>query len=1136
MIARLLYLIPLFVAASAQAQTLAVPDAGWRVWPDVHAAWRDDRIYLPDEVRLGELPVHPPTGGWAALHARQGVATSLPSTVEAHYWGKLGLRPYRNGEYYYEGDDPEVRNGAYQGVSWWWRSVDVPQGFAGKRCLLRLRGARQRAEIYVNRRLVGYSIMAESADAFDVTAALRPGRTNEIAIRITNPGGRLDWPDWETLSWGGVDLQKGHGFGGLDRGLTLEAHTPVALTDAWVLNTPDVRTVRASATLRNDEPRSAVATVRATVVDPKTSRPLGTATSAPIRLRPGESRTVPLVLRCPSAALWSPANPHLYRLELQSGVERRDVNFGFRWFAPDGIGTNAVLRLNGERIRVFSAISWGFWGIDGLFPTPDLATKEVAQAKRLGLNALNFHRNVGRAEVLDAQDRMGLLRYMEPGGGDTAIGPPAQPGDDGGPRTRGERYTEEKLVRMVHDFRSHPSLVLYVIQNERGDTDSNNPRIDHLMRRMHAEDPSRTLVLKSGLSPRGEVWMRPYDATIYRADGHGENAGWWDNHTVGYPDATWTDADYQGPRDHVYATDNAKEIVDWGEMGGSGTPDDHAAMLREIARRGGSSYDAADHREILAAYDAFLTRWGFRKAFPTASDLFRSVGNRQYEYWGNVLGAARLSDANDYLTLSGWETTAVENHSGVVDNLRNFHGDPDRIASMLRPTMPAVWPRKTSVNVGEAVRYDLFFLNETGRPNATALRATLTAPDGRTTSLGTYSIPAAHRDTFVYPVRTDQKTPPLTRPGTYRLSVEARGVWQSREILCVGTPALRPLRIGVLGSIGRLAADLASLKGVTMEPFRPEAAYDVLVAGGGGSGTLYSAPDDLAISGTEDPALFRRQAYGKSDDLELVVSGLSDAPAQVTLLFAETYHRNAGARRFDVKANGETVIEDLDVFAQTGGIGRALTKTFTVRPADGTITIAPGDVEADNATFAGVKVVSGGKTVAYAFIERPYTDRSGVVWRPYRAGAPLGAGALAQVRAGTPLLIDTADDGVADSLARQLANAGAFRYDGMVGRARAPWMGSWSFVRAHPIYAGLPVDEVMHADYGIGTSRSNGLVVAGAGVEVVTGYGRDHGRRLGASDFVAHLGRGRLLFHLLPPPNEPLRRRWLTNALNFLAP
>lgn len=1112
--------LTVFASNTWAGTQIQIPDAGWRLWPDTQARWREDKIFLPNGVRLGSLPRNAPTGGWSKLSARAGVPTNLPSTVEAHYWGKFGLRPYK-GTYYYEGEDKQVKNGSYEGVSWWWRDVVVPKSFARKRCLLKIRGARQRAEIYVNQRLAGYTIMAESAYECDVTGLLLPGRSNQIAVRITNPGGRVDWPDWETLAWGGIDLQKSHGFGGLDRGITITAQEPVAFKDAWVLNTPKVRTVRATALIRNDTSKNALCAIRATILDPQ-GRTLETVRSTPLSLKPGEEKPTTFLLSCPAAKLWSPEHPNLYRLRFDAGTDQREVTFGFRWFTPDGIGKNAILRLNGDRIRVFSAISWGFWGINGLFPTPELAVKEVAAAKRLGLNCLNFHRNVGKEEVFAAQDRMGLLRYMEPGGGGTAIG---APGASAVAKTDGERYSEEKIIRMVRDFRSHPSLILYVLENERGNNDSNNPRIAHVMRRMHAEDPSRTIVLKSGLGPRNEVWMRPYDETIYT----GESAGWWDNHTVGYPDATWRDENYQGPGKHVYATDNVKEIVDWGEMGGSGTPDDHAAMIRQM---GASAYDLADHREILSAYDRFLAKWGFRT---TSSALFRSVGGRQYEYWANVLGAARLADANDFLTLSGWETTAVENHSGVVDNLRNFHGDPGVISDMLRPTMPVAWPRQTSVATGASVSYDLWVLNEAAHPNPAKVQASLTDPRGRVTSLGTYAVPMSKAGQFVYPIRSDLKTPALKEPGAYRLTVESGGVRQSREILAVAPVAVPALRIGLIGSIGSLADDLAALGNAKAEPFRPEVKYDLLIAGGTGIAHTYSAADDVKIMGTDDPTLFRKQAYGKEKEFEISVRELGSESAGVSILFAENYHDSAGARRFDVRLNGTTVLKDFDLFTESGGTGHAVTKTFSVQPIDGTITLSPGHVAADNASFAGIKVVSGGKTVAYYFGDQAYTDKQGLVWLPYRPDARLGTAAMNRVREGTPLLVNAPDDAVSDSIAKQLSAAGAFRYGGLVGRARAPWMGSWTFVRKHPTYDGLPVDEAMHGDYGIGSGAVNGLMVDGPGVEVITGYGRDHDRHLGTVDFTAKLGQGRILFHALPPANAPLQRRWLANALRYLS-
>ena len=58
----------------------------------------------------------------------------------------------------------------------------------------------------------------------ELTHAAKPGGKNVLAIRITNPFGRLDWIDGMNAQWGAVKLYRSHGFGGLDRGMTISAH------------------------------------------------------------------------------------------------------------------------------------------------------------------------------------------------------------------------------------------------------------------------------------------------------------------------------------------------------------------------------------------------------------------------------------------------------------------------------------------------------------------------------------------------------------------------------------------------------------------------------------------------------------------------------------------------------------------------------------------------------------------------------------------------------------------------------------------------------------------------------------------------------------------------------------------------
>ena len=76
----------------------------------------------------------------------------------------------------------------------------------------------------------------------ELTQAANPGGKNVLAIRITNPFGRFDWVDGLNAQWGAVKLYRSHGFGGLDRGMTISARSEsTCIEDLWVLNTADTK-------------------------------------------------------------------------------------------------------------------------------------------------------------------------------------------------------------------------------------------------------------------------------------------------------------------------------------------------------------------------------------------------------------------------------------------------------------------------------------------------------------------------------------------------------------------------------------------------------------------------------------------------------------------------------------------------------------------------------------------------------------------------------------------------------------------------------------------------------------------------------------------------------------------------------
>jgi len=777
-----------FISAICLAYDLNIDDEGWRLWPDTSAAWENDDIFLPDEVDLATLPVNIPTGGWEVLNREQGISITLPSTVEEHYWGKFGLRNYHN-TYYFERSDDQVKNGNYPGVSWWWKEIDIPAELLGKKLILHIRAARLRAEVYLNRQLVGYNIIPETSFACDISKAVKSGK-NLLAIRITNPGGRLDWLDTKLMTWGNKEFHANHGFGGLDRGLVISVHDPVYIEEFYALNSPDMYALNTVTLIQNESVADQTGTILLELTDPADDNRVCVRHKRKFSVSAGEAAWINEKVIYKKAQLWDIDNPKLYKLRItvkckKTGYrDEQEKNVGFRWFAAEGIGENAVLRLNGKRIRLISAISWGFWGRNGIFPTAELAEKEVRAAKAFGMNCIHFHRNIGKAEVLDAQDKLGLLRYMEPGGGQTAFGKKytmytGSPetgidisGKAGDPESFAEKFMEEKILRMIRDHRGHPSLIIYSVQNEIA-PDLKNPRIFRVIRRMHAEDPSRIIVLKSGIPPENQVWMQPYDTTIYYDRGDAFS-GWWDQHTVGGP-GVWQDYMYKNPEDFTHRSTNDREIVAWGEMLGAAVPDNHVRMIEEIESGTSVSYDLEDHREILKAYDGFLDKWDFRKAFPSTEQLFLDIGGKCYDFWGRVIETARLAESNDILVISGWESTAIENHSGLVDNLRGFKGNPELLRKRLAPVRPVIKARSLVVAVGERDTLDLFLLNEKGKLAGGELKFYVKEPDGVIINSSRFTIPEWEKDRFVYPVARELLTPLLEKEGRYQFILEITG-------------------------------------------------------------------------------------------------------------------------------------------------------------------------------------------------------------------------------------------------------------------------------------------------------------------------------------------------------------------------
>jgi hypothetical protein len=199
---------------------------------------------------------------------------------------------------------------------------------------------------------------------------------------------------------------------------------------------------------------------------------------------------------------------------------------------------------------------------------------------------------------------------------------------------------------------------------------------------------------------------------------------------------------------------------------------------------------------------------------------------------------ARINDALDFAAISGWESTAIENHSGIVDNLRNHKSDPHLIGDTLQPIRPCAKQRSLSIELGKPAVFDLFLFNDTHQPATGTLTFSMITPSNKRIELKTLPVPANQTaDQFSYLLQEAFETPKLDEEGLYRfkfaissapLATQTKELWVSRHDWL---ESFKPYKVAVSGITPQLRKQIeAVISGVT--DFKPGEHYDLIISSG----------------------------------------------------------------------------------------------------------------------------------------------------------------------------------------------------------------------------------------------------------------------------------------------------------------
>jgi beta-galactosidase len=380
---------------------------------------------------------------------------------------KQFVRDYRNLKY-----EPKY--------SWYRRMVDIPKELGDTEVTLIILKSQYVTQVYVNGQDMGQSIACYTPIRMRITRALKPGRANEILIRV---GERIWLPPWAT---GSTDQEKVNYLPGIWDDVSLSFSGKQKIQKNLFLPSVKRKTVTVKFTVRsfyhqqltNRDPKVDAVKVEIAVKEKKSGKVVATAEVFGDAFRDNETQ-LEATFPFPEFQTWSPEQPFLYEAEIKlyDGDKFSDMataTFGMRDFERRGRffylndekyylrGTNITLH------RFFDdpdcqALPWDREWVKKML---------IDDPKTLGWNAMRICVGLVPDFWYDLADEYGMLfqnewMYWQTHGWDQQI--------------------REEFTDWVWSDGNHPSIVIWDAINENWQTFVGNELIPELMKL----DPTR---------------------------------------------------------------------------------------------------------------------------------------------------------------------------------------------------------------------------------------------------------------------------------------------------------------------------------------------------------------------------------------------------------------------------------------------------------------------------------------------------------------------------------------------------------------------------------------------------------------------------------------------------------------------
>ncbi|MBB6249477.1 glycoside hydrolase family 2 TIM barrel-domain containing protein [Nitrospirillum iridis] len=795
-----------------------------------------------------------------------------------HTWNHLGGTAQRGPDY-----------NATRGAGWYRLRFTPPADYTHAKVWLQFDGASINTEVWLNGRKLGVHQGAFGRFRFDATPALKLGKVNVLAVRTDNSSpSKAGSPTTDVIPMSGDFFL----FGGLYRQVSLIATDPVhidmldwggpglyAHTDSVDGHTA---IIAVTARVKNDAAQARQVVVKTAIVDAQ-GVPVATD-SHPLSLAAGALEEPEQSLSVPNPHLWDGrTDPYLYqvvtRVETADGQMLDQVTqpLGIRSFRFD---PDQGFFLNGRHVSLHGVSRHQDRPGKGWAITPADQAQDMDIMLDLGINTLRLAHYQHDQAIYDLADKDGVVVWAEiPLVNRTA--PETPEGDKGVTSAAFADNADSQLHELIKQNYNHPSVVTWSIGNEvnlmasfgRGVSKA-RPLLTRLNQAAYDLDHTRPTTMADCCEPWPDQPKPGLDVVAEITDllGYNRYQGWY----------------YDKPEDLGPVLDRLHKL--------------HPRLPLSVSEygAGGALTQHTDQAQAGVVY---------------AKGHFHpeELESRLHEIWWAQL------KARPYL----WGT--------FIWNMFDFASDSRTEGDMVDTN------DKGLVSYDRTVKKDVFFFYKADWSDQPVLHL-----NGRryvdraypVTDVQAYSNAATARLTLN---GRDLGTAPcpehICRWPAVRLDVGDNVLVASADIGGKAIGDSLTWRFGGRADEIRIRAGASA--GLTTAA---GARYgsDAFVTGGTphdrNPGPEFGKPDTTppAVTGTPDPVLFETYREGAFRYHVPVPAGRY----QVTLHFVEPALA-AGARVFDVAANGGVVVKRLDVAAEAGGPLKALDRTVSVEVKGG---------------------------------------------------------------------------------------------------------------------------------------------------------------------------------------------------------